>query len=145
MHRILITANSFLVLSGCLIVSIPTASFITQGLTQLCAEFQKVNTVQGLSCARLIVYFSLVEENTTLVQEDKNFLLTLVFSWIWCGATIFGFCVILLRIILMADFELYRVVVSLHGARKGLLASAVFFIFPYFRNVLVATAQNYDV
>uniref|UniRef100_A0A182K7Q3 Major facilitator superfamily (MFS) profile domain-containing protein n=1 Tax=Anopheles christyi TaxID=43041 RepID=A0A182K7Q3_9DIPT len=83
-------------------LSLLTASFITQGLTHLCAEFQKVASVQDLGCARLI-------DNTTLIQVDKNFFLTLAFSWIWFGATLFGFVIILLRIILMPDFELFRV------------------------------------
>ncbi|XP_050071884.1 major facilitator superfamily domain-containing protein 10 [Anopheles maculipalpis] len=75
---------------SCSIVSFVTASLITEGLTHLCGEFQKVDSVRGLSCARLIVYFSLVQDNTTLVQADKNFFLTLVFSWLWFGATVLG-------------------------------------------------------
>uniref|UniRef100_A0A182YGF4 SAGA-associated factor 11 homolog n=1 Tax=Anopheles stephensi TaxID=30069 RepID=A0A182YGF4_ANOST len=97
---------------ACSIVSFVTASLITEGLTHLCSEFQKVDTVRGLSCARLIVYFSLVQDNTTLVRVDKNFFLTLVFSWIWFGATVLGLFIILLRILLMPDFELFRVPTS---------------------------------
>lgn len=106
---------------GCTVVSLLTASFITQGLRHLCAEFQKVDSVQGMSCARLILYFSLVQDTAALVQVDKNFFLTLAFSWIWVGATVFGLVIILLRIFLMPDFELFRVVVSMHGMRKGWL------------------------
>lgn len=103
---------------GCLITSLATAIFITQGLKHVCAEFQKVDSVKGLDCARLILYFALAKENSTLVQVDKNYFLTLIFPWIWFGATVLGFGIILLRIILMPDFELYRVDISLHSKQK---------------------------
>uniref|UniRef100_A0A1Y9HA57 Uncharacterized protein n=1 Tax=Anopheles farauti TaxID=69004 RepID=A0A1Y9HA57_9DIPT len=105
---------------ACSFTSILTAGFITRGLTRLCAEFRKVDSVQDVSCAQSILYFALSTENSTLVQVDKNFFLTLVFPWIWVGATVFGFGVILLRIILMPDFELFRVVISMHTGRKEL-------------------------
>ncbi|XP_058116215.1 uncharacterized protein LOC131258843 [Anopheles coustani] len=103
---------------GCLATSLTTASFITRGLNQLCAEFQKVESLRGLDCGRLVVYFALSKESTSLVQVDKNFFLTLIFPWVWFGATCLGFFVILLRIILMVDFQLLRVVISKHGDRK---------------------------
>ncbi|XP_058060051.1 uncharacterized protein LOC131210776 [Anopheles bellator] len=101
---------------GCLVTSVVTASFITQGLSEMCIEFGKVDT--GMGCARLVDYFALSKQTPNLVNPDKNFFLTLIFPWIWVGATCLGFLVSLLRIVLMVDFQLMRVDILKHEKQQ---------------------------
>ncbi|XP_049530135.1 major facilitator superfamily domain-containing protein 10 isoform X2 [Anopheles darlingi] len=82
---------SLLYFFGCLVTSVLTASFITQGLAKFCTEFWQVDTERDYSCAQYVVLFALAKEPSALVQGDKNFLLTLVFPWVWVGATCLGF------------------------------------------------------
>lgn len=59
----------------------------------------------------MISYFSMDHAND-LVLPDKNYYLVAAFPWIWVSSYIFGAVILVLRIVLVVDFKLIRIVVS---------------------------------
>ncbi|XP_065080952.1 uncharacterized protein LOC135703609 [Ochlerotatus camptorhynchus] len=107
--RIVIPSLTFFTICG--ISAIVCASLVSSGLAKFCQQFNKINSTADIDCARMITYFSMIEAND-LVLPDKNYYLITVFPWIWASSYICGAIVLLLRIVLVVDFKLVRVVVS---------------------------------
>ncbi|XP_062536504.1 uncharacterized protein LOC134205343 [Armigeres subalbatus] len=107
--RIVIPSLVFFLICG--ISAFICASLTTSGLTEFCKEFNKIISTGGTECARMISYFSMNEAND-LVLPDKNYYLVAAFPWIWAISYVCGALIIVLRIILVVDFELIRIVVS---------------------------------
>lgn len=87
------------------------ASLANRGLKTFCKQFDKLYPTADVDCARMITYFSMTEAND-LVLPDKNYYLVAVFPWIWTSSYICGAIILLLRIVLVIDFKLVRIVVS---------------------------------
>ncbi|XP_055626807.1 uncharacterized protein LOC129768877 isoform X2 [Toxorhynchites rutilus septentrionalis] len=85
---------------------------VSDGMNEFCDQFRKINVPGEISCARMITYFSLHQYND-LVSPDKNYFLVIVFPWIWMTTYICGALIMILRIILVTDFQLIRVAISI--------------------------------
>lgn len=107
--RIVIPSLAFFTICG--ISAIVCASLVSSGLAEFCQQFDQIHPNADIDCARMITYFSMTEAND-LVLPDKNYFLVAVFPWIWASSYICGAIILLLRIVLVVDFKLVRVVVS---------------------------------
>ncbi|XP_019562770.3 uncharacterized protein LOC109431079 [Aedes albopictus] len=107
--RIVIPSLVFFVVCG--ISAIVCAGLTTSGLTKFCQQFNEVVPNGESECARLISYFSMDQAND-LVRPDKNYYLVAVFPWIWASSYVVGALILVLRIVLVVDFQLIRIVVS---------------------------------
>lgn len=107
--RIVIPSLVFFVICG--ISAIVCASLTTSGLNKFCQQFNKIISTGESECARMISYFSMDHAND-LVLPDKNYYLVAAFPWIWVSSYIFGAVILVLRIVLVVDFKLIRIVVS---------------------------------
>lgn len=107
--RIVIPSLVFFVVCG--ISAIVCAGLTTSGLTKFCQQFNEVVPNGESECARLISYFSMDQAND-LVRPDKNYYLVAVFPWIWASSYVIGALILVLRIVLVVDFQLIRIVVS---------------------------------
>lgn len=106
--RIIIPSLVFFTICG--ISAIVCASFTCEGLADFCSQIQ--NNSEAQDCARLISQYSFSQSND-LVLPDKNYYLLTSFSWIWVGCYICGFLIMVMRVLLVVDFELIRVVISI--------------------------------
>ncbi|XP_058814042.1 uncharacterized protein LOC131677956 isoform X2 [Topomyia yanbarensis] len=96
----------------CGISAFVCATLSSDALAEFCEEFSKIDNEREVSCARMITYFSLRQHND-LILPDKNYYLIASFPWIWVGSYICGVLIMLLRIMLVVDFQLIRIVVSI--------------------------------
>ncbi|XP_055609138.1 uncharacterized protein LOC129756309 isoform X2 [Uranotaenia lowii] len=107
--RIVLPSLVFFV--SCSISATVCACLTKRGLSSFCQQFEKVNLHEKYSCARMISKYSLHQPND-LVLPDKNYYLVLYFPWIWVAFYYVGVMILLLRIVMVVDFHLVRVIIS---------------------------------
>ncbi|XP_055543158.1 uncharacterized protein LOC129728721 isoform X2 [Wyeomyia smithii] len=107
--RIIFPSFIFFVL--CAISALICASVGGNALKEFCDEFNKVHLNDDFDCGQMILYFSW-QENDELIRPDKSYYLLKVFPWIWATSYITGTLVMLLRILLVTDFQLMKIVIS---------------------------------
>ncbi|XP_053698014.1 uncharacterized protein LOC128744991 [Sabethes cyaneus] len=101
---------SFIFFILCAISAMICAWINNDALRTFCKEFNKVQISNEIDCAQMIFQFSL--QHNEQIRPDKNYYLIAIFPWIWVASYVIGIITMLLRIILVADFQLIRVVIS---------------------------------
>lgn len=105
--RIVIPSLVFFTICG--ISATVCASQLSSGFKIFCQQFDAVHA--NADCAWMMTYFSLKKPND-LVLPDKNYYLMTVFPWIWVSNYALGAFILLLRVVLVVDFQLVRIVIS---------------------------------
>lgn len=103
---------SLLFFIACLISAMVSASRTSEGLRGLCRQFDQVPGGTNLECGILLDFYSLEEVRGELIPPDKNYYLLASFPWIWVTSYVCAAVVLILRILLVVDFQLIRVIIS---------------------------------
>uniref|UniRef100_A0A1Q3G534 Putative conserved plasma membrane protein n=1 Tax=Culex tarsalis TaxID=7177 RepID=A0A1Q3G534_CULTA len=107
-----IVIPSLLFFLVCLISAMVSASRTTDGLRGLCRQFDQVPGGTNLECGALLDFYSLEDVRGELIAPDKNYYLLASFPWIWVTSYVCAAVILVLRIILVVDFQLIRVIIS---------------------------------
>lgn len=120
---------SLIFFAVCLVSATVSASRSSEGLNGLCRQFDQIPDGIKLECGTLLAFYSLQDVHRELIPPDRNYYLLASFPWLWVTSYACATVILVLRILLVVDFQLIRVIIStVDPSRTGDLQGFVLII-----------------
>lgn len=103
---------SLIFFAVCLVSATVSASRSSEGLNGLCRQFDQIPDGIKLECGTLLAFYSLQDVHRELIPPDRNYYLLASFPWLWVTSYACATVILVLRILLVVDFQLIRVIIS---------------------------------